>query len=1118
MQKILMCGVLLGLLLSPSGARAADAEYGYMGNGGTAAAYNPLALVRAEDAYLAGYTGQGVRVGIWDTAVNFSHPEFAGKESSASVSSAEVLAKFSDNTAPVGSADYWAVNHHGSHVAGIIAADRNGTGMHGVAYDAELVHSCYGYSGIAADGLNGKVFTEFTGSGAKIISASFDFTGETAADVERTENIELFVRSLQEVKANDQLLVIASGNEGKIKPQAENTAWRYDTSLKNNLLSVMALNEKTYLENGSIKTTDGRSPLAAYSNLALGAEESSMLAPGSNIYSLNATFAADGRPYAIESGTSMATPVVSGVAALVQQAFPYLDAKQVGDVLLSTANKNIATGTYFTNSVINKFSGRPESAKRIYYLGMAPSYEQMMIDTGLTQEKGYGDGDSYFQVYAFTNVPQEVLFGQGVVDAGKAVRGPGALNARRLTAEAKSGAYTVGGVQKDQALYRVDTQGYNSVWSNDISEIKAGFLAADSTEDDLRARYKFYKSAGQRIEFRDKEDDTPEWEDDYTADMKSSAGELYNAYHKTYTVKDYAPAGYLDNIIDAYNAYVRKSGLAGMSVGLKKTGEGTLVLSGSNTYTGSTIVAGGTLAVNGRLAGDAYSEGSGLLTGSGVIGGNLYNKGIIRGGVQDSSCLDGTNNTLRVQGDLHSSGTVLLTANGPVQGYIDVAGAVDLTGSTLAIDGSSNFLPERAYTTNLVRKNGAEIANSWGSKEDWQSAMLRADYAADSVTFRLVDNLGPVSPETHQRFAAMQRLYGAADEAGRLQLMPLFKLDSAAGAEALQDIQGQQELAASAAAVNNGRMLAHIVAGRLNQATAMEKVKAVIGGSMLTDAAGAGGTEITLPLTMNHNDGFWLKYAKNFSHIGDGASLQSSGIIAGYDRQLDRHWRLGGFYSYLAGSSSAAGTAASNYENRLGLYGGYTNKAASAFLALDCGLARNTTHRSIRHLGLTNHAAYKSRTWEINGEYKYEIAHDKAQSWHLSPYLNGQIAWYRQDAYQESGAGVYSHQVHGLHNTYTAAGLGLELRREYVNGSAITIRVGGRHAFSGVNPANRFNYAGDAAHAYDNTPNQDQSFWTASLSGEAELGGRWKVIGELGWEKGRRDRHLMAGLTLRKVW
>ena len=65
-----------------------------------------------------------------------------------------------------------------------------------------------------------------------------------------------------------------------------------------------------------------------------------------------------------------------------------------------------------------------------------------------------------------------------MVDAGKAVRGLGAVNVRRLSAGDISDAYTVHGKAEKQALYSVDTQGFDSVWSNDIKEIRAGYLPA----------------------------------------------------------------------------------------------------------------------------------------------------------------------------------------------------------------------------------------------------------------------------------------------------------------------------------------------------------------------------------------------------------------------------------------------------------------------------------------------------------------------------------------------------------------------------------------------------------------------------------------------------------------
>ena len=54
---------------------------------------------------------------------------------------------------------------------------------------------------------------------------------------------------------------------------------------------------------------------------------------------MNTTYSNGG--YIKDSGTSLAAPLVTGVGGLVQEAFPYLGGKQIGDILLSTANNQI---------------------------------------------------------------------------------------------------------------------------------------------------------------------------------------------------------------------------------------------------------------------------------------------------------------------------------------------------------------------------------------------------------------------------------------------------------------------------------------------------------------------------------------------------------------------------------------------------------------------------------------------------------------------------------------------------------------------------------------------------------------------------------------------------------
>ena len=80
--------------------------------------------------------------------------------------------------------------------------------------------------------------------------------------------------------------------------------------------------------------------------------------------------------------------------------------------------------------------------------------------------------------------------------------------------------------------------------------------------------------------------------------------------------------------IDFYNEGAANSGLINLPVGLLKTGEGILTLSGNNTYQGASIAKQGTLSIDGSVAGDAYSIDKGTIAGRGTIHGTLYNQNI----------------------------------------------------------------------------------------------------------------------------------------------------------------------------------------------------------------------------------------------------------------------------------------------------------------------------------------------------------------------------------------------------------------------------------------------------------------------------------------------------------
>lgn len=87
-----------------------------------------LDAIGADKAYALGYSGKGITVGMVDTPVYSKHSELSGDKK---------IQKYG-----YGSDDLFSIfndRDHGTHVAGIIAANKDEKGMHGIAYDANLI-------------------------------------------------------------------------------------------------------------------------------------------------------------------------------------------------------------------------------------------------------------------------------------------------------------------------------------------------------------------------------------------------------------------------------------------------------------------------------------------------------------------------------------------------------------------------------------------------------------------------------------------------------------------------------------------------------------------------------------------------------------------------------------------------------------------------------------------------------------------------------------------------------------------------------------------------------------------------------------------------------------------
>jgi len=236
-------------------------------------------------------TGDGIRVCVIDTGINSAHPDLDGNYLTG-------IDYVNDDDDPTDD------NGHGTHVSGTIAAELDGAGVVGVAPNADLIvvkalnsAGSGSYSDIIA-GINW-----CASNYAKVISMSL---GGSSGSTALKDAVDTAYK-------NNILVVAAAGNSGNKAGKNDSVIYpaKYD--------SVIA-----------VAATDSNNKRASWSSTGPKVEIS---APG---VSVKSTWW-PGTSYKIISGTSMATPHVSGVAALIWKDDSSLSSVEVRNILDSTA-------------------------------------------------------------------------------------------------------------------------------------------------------------------------------------------------------------------------------------------------------------------------------------------------------------------------------------------------------------------------------------------------------------------------------------------------------------------------------------------------------------------------------------------------------------------------------------------------------------------------------------------------------------------------------------------------------------------------------------------------------------------------------------------------------------
>lgn len=206
---------------------------------------------------------------------------------------------------------------HGTHVAGIIGADRhNKRGIRGIADQVQLMPLLFSKpDGREADLGVAQAIRYAADHGAKVINMSFGS--------EYTWDRKVVDDAVKYALSKDVLIIHAAGNHSRDLDE-----W----TLYPNRYFADGGEADAWLTVGASDFANDETLRATFSNY--GSKKVDLFAPGVRI---NSTF--PGSTYKRNDGTSMAAPVVAGVAALVRSYYPELSATQVKDILMQSVIK-----------------------------------------------------------------------------------------------------------------------------------------------------------------------------------------------------------------------------------------------------------------------------------------------------------------------------------------------------------------------------------------------------------------------------------------------------------------------------------------------------------------------------------------------------------------------------------------------------------------------------------------------------------------------------------------------------------------------------------------------------------------------------------------------------------
>lgn len=211
---------------------------------------------------------------------------------------------------------------HGTHVAGIVGAVvGNELGSDGIAKNVKLMSVRAVPDGDERDKDVANAIRYAVDNGASIINMSF---GKGYSWDKEAVNA-----AVEYAAKNDVLLVHAAGNSGQNNDNTDN--FPNDYLGKKGFIFKKKKYAKNWVEVGALSHKKGEDMVAGFSNY--GKSGVDLFSPGVMIYAT-----VPGDEYQYLQGTSMASPVVAGVAAVIRSQYPALTAEQVKEVLMKSVS------------------------------------------------------------------------------------------------------------------------------------------------------------------------------------------------------------------------------------------------------------------------------------------------------------------------------------------------------------------------------------------------------------------------------------------------------------------------------------------------------------------------------------------------------------------------------------------------------------------------------------------------------------------------------------------------------------------------------------------------------------------------------------------------------------